>query len=89
MDEILVGKVTHYFPRIEVGAVEVTGDELRVGDTIRVMGATSNFTQRIHSMEMDHAPVETATTGQLVAIQLAERARVKDLVFRIRAHPHN
>ncbi len=87
MDEQLIGKVTHYFPQIEVAAVEVTADELRIGDTIRVLGATSNFTQHVHSMEIDYTPVEAATTGQIVGIQVAERARVKDLVFRIRAHP--
>lgn len=86
MDEQLVGKVIHYFPQIEVAAVEVTGDELRVGDSIRVLGATSNFTQQIHSMEIDYTPVESASAGQTVGIQVAERARVKDLVFRIRAH---
>jgi hypothetical protein len=86
MDEQLVGTVTHYFPRIEVAAVKVTADELRIGDTIRVLGHTSNFTQNVHSMEMDYAPVETASVGDLVAIQVAERARVNDQVFRIRAH---
>lgn len=86
MDEVLVGRITHYFPRIEVAAVEVTDDALQIGDTIRVLGATSNFTQRVSSMEIDHAPVETAEVGDLVGIQMIERARVKDLVFRIRAH---
>jgi translation elongation factor EF-1alpha len=86
MDEQLIGTVTHYFPRIEVAAVKVTVDELRIGDTIRVLGHTSNFTQRVHSMEMDYAPVEAASVGDLVAIQVAERARVNDQVYRIRAH---
>ena len=86
MDEQLVGRVTHYFPQIEVAAVLVTGDEIRIGDPIRVLGATSNFTQRVHSMEIDYSPVESATTGDTVGIQVAERVRVKDLVFRIRAH---
>ena len=86
MDELMVGRVTHYFPRVEAAAVEVTAEELRVGDTIRVLGATSNFTQQIHSMEMDNAPVESARLGERIGIQLAERARVGDLVFRIRPH---
>jgi GTPase len=87
MDELLIGRITHYFPHVSVAVVAVTADELRVGDSIRVLGSTSNFTQRIHSMEMDHTPVETAQFGELVGIQLTERARVNDLVFRVRAHP--
>ena len=86
MDELLVGKVTHYFRRIEVAAVEITAGEIKVGDTIRVSGATSNFTQLIRSMEVDHAPITTGSAGEVVGIRLAERARVGDLVFRTEPH---
>ena len=86
MDEQLVGRVTHYFPRVEVAAVEVTDDEIRIGDTIRVLGVTSGFTKQVDSMEIDHVPVEVAGVGETVGIRVLERARVKDLVFRIRPH---
>lgn len=86
MEEHLVGRVSHYFPRVEVAAVEVTSGEIRIGDTIRVIGATSDFAQRVESMEVDHAPVLAAGMGDVVGIQLAHRARVNDLVFRIRPH---
>lgn len=88
MDEYLVGKVTHYFHQVQVAAVDVTADELRLGDSIRVLGVTSNFTQRINSMEMNHTKVDTAQPGDVVAIQVSERARVGDSVFRIRPHAH-
>lgn len=88
MDEVIVGKVTHYFPQVQVAAVELSADELRRGDTIRVLGATSNFTQVIDSMEINHTPVETVKPGDEVAIQVTERARVGDLVFRIMPHTH-
>ncbi len=86
MDEQLIGRVTHYFPQIEVAAIAVEHGELRMDDTIRVIGHTSNFTQKIHSMEMDYAPVTVAGPGDLVAVQVAERARVNDQIYRIRAH---
>lgn len=89
MDEELTGRITHYFPRIGVAAVEVTHDELRLGDVIRVLGATSNFTQEVDSMQIDHVPIVSASAGELVAIRLTERARVNDRVFRIRPHPHD
>lgn len=88
MDEVIVGRVTHYFPKVQVAAVELSADELRQGDTIRVLGATSNFTQVISSMEMNHTPVETVEPGDEVAIRVTERARVGDLVFRIMPHAH-
>lgn len=86
MDELLIGRVTHYFGRIQVAAVGITDDELRVGDTIRVLGATSNFTQKVRSMQIEHVPVQHARVGDVVGIQLNERARVNDLVFRARPH---
>lgn len=88
MDEYLVGKVTHFFPQVQVAAVHVVADEIRQGDQIRVLGSTSNFTQSVHSMEMDHVTVDTAAVGDLVAIQVVERVRVGDSVFRIRPHAH-
>lgn len=88
MDEVIVGRVTHYFGRIGVAAIEVAADELRVGDMIRVLGATSNFTQKVQSMEMDHLPMDVARTGDIVAIRVVERARVGDTIFRISPHTH-
>lgn len=86
MDEVLVGEVTHYFQAISVAAIQVTEAELRVGDSIRIVGHTSNFTQTVRSMQMDHRPVESAGSGDLVGIELVERARVGDLVFRTLPH---
>jgi putative protease len=82
MDEQLVGRVTHYFSKIQVAVVEVTDSDLRVGDTIRVLGGTTNFTQEVASMEIDHAPVLSVQIGDLVGIEVSERARVNDLVYR-------
>ena len=86
MDEVLVGEVTHYFQAISVAAIQVTEAELRAGDSIRIVGHTSNFTQTVRSMQMDHRPVESAGSGDLVGIELVERARVGDLVFRTLPH---
>ena len=86
MDELLVGRVTHFFPAIQVAGIDVTAGEIRLGDTIRVVGHTSDFVQEVRSMQVDHSPVETAGVGDQVGIELVERARVKDLVFR--ALPH-
>jgi putative protease len=82
MDEQLVGRVTHYYTRLQVAVVEVTDSDLRVGDTIRVLGNLSNFTEEVESMEIDHAPVQSVQVGDLVGIKVSERARVNDLVYR-------
>jgi translation elongation factor EF-1alpha len=83
MGEQRVGTVTHYFGKPQVAIVDITAGELNVGDTIRVAGAHSNFTQEVGSMELEHAPVESANVGDSVGIQVSERAREHDEVYRV------
>jgi hypothetical protein len=83
MAEVELGKVTHYFSKIGVAAIEITQDTLAVGDTIRIKGRTSDFTQRIDSMQIDGQPVEEATVGQSVGIKVAEHAREHDVVYKL------
>jgi putative protease len=81
MGEQLVGTVTHYFGQPHVAIVEVSDGVLHVGDTIRIAGAHSDFTQQIGSMELEHAAVESAKPGDSVGIQVSERAREHDRVY--------
>ena len=83
MGEQRIGTVSHYFGKPQVAIVDITAGELRVGDTIRVAGAHSNFTQEVGSMELEHAAVESATVGDSVGIQVSERAREHDEVYRV------
>ncbi len=81
MGERFIGAVTHYFGKPGVAALTLTDGALAVGDTIRVAGATSDFTQRVDSLEIDHVAVEQANIGDEVGIKIAERARVRDHVY--------
>ncbi len=83
MAEVELGKITHYFSKIGVAAIEITQDTLRVGDTIHVKGHTSDFTQKIDSMQIDNKPVTEATVGQSVGLRVKEHAREHDLVFKV------
>ena len=83
MAEQLIGKVTHYFGKAQVAGIEITAGELHVGDTIHVVGHTSDFTQTIDSMQIDRAPVEVAKVGDSIGIKVAEHAREHDEVFRV------
>ncbi len=62
-EEILIGHVSHYFGKIMVAAIELTDGDLRVGDTIRIEGHTSHFTQKIDSMQIDNANVPRGEKG--------------------------
>ncbi|MBM3285912.1 MAG: translation elongation factor-like protein [Candidatus Eisenbacteria bacterium] len=84
-DEVKIGRVTHYFGKIMVAAIELSDGELAVGDTIRIVGHTSDFTEKIESMQIDKTNVPRATKGQSIGIGVKEHARVGDLVYKVLA----
>ena len=67
------GTVLHQWRHVGAALVGVTEGELRVGDTIHIKGHTTDFTQTLDSMQVDHAPVESAQAGDEVAIAVADR----------------
>jgi hypothetical protein len=82
MAEELVGTVTHYFGKPEVGVVKVSA-EINSGDVLHFRGNTTDFQQQLTSMQVDHAAVESAAPGSEVALKVDERVRHGDEVFRV------
>lgn len=82
MAEELVGTINHYFPKPEVGVVKLRG-AIKIGDVLRFHGNTTDFEQEVTSMQVEHAPVETAAAGSEVALKVNERVRRGDEVFRV------
>ncbi|KPJ90744.1 MAG: hypothetical protein AMS18_10130 [Gemmatimonas sp. SG8_17] len=83
MAEQLVGTVTHFFKGPSVAVVRVTGGEIALGDRIHFVGHTTDFAATVHSMEVNHQKVEQAQAGDEIAIQVADRARQHDQVYRV------
>ena len=81
MSEKFIGTVTHYYRKARVAGIKMTAGEVHVGDTIHVLGHTSDFGQTVESIEIEHEPVESAATGNQVGIQVRERARPHDEVY--------
>ena len=82
MEKKEIGKITHYFTNISVGVIELS-DELKVGDTISIEGATTNFTQRVDSMQIENQNVESAKAGDSIGLKTKERVREGDVVHKI------
>ena len=83
MAEELIGSVTHFFKGPSVAVVKVTEGEVAVGDEIHFVGHTTDFTERVTSMEVDHKKVERAGVGDEIAIQVVDRARPHDQVHKV------
>jgi len=80
-----IGIVTHYFSHIAVAVLKLDpGARLRVGDNIRIQGHTSDFSQRIESLQVDHAPVAEVGPKDDFGLKVREHARENDVVYRIK-----
>jgi hypothetical protein len=82
MAEELIGMISHYFAKPQVGIVKLTAG-LNVGDTLRFSGHGAEFQQIVTSMQLDHVPVETASPGTDVATKVEHRVREGTQVYRI------
>ena len=85
MVEEKIGVVEHFFTNINVAAIKITNGELKIGDTIHVVGAHSDFTQKIESMQIHKTEVKMVKTGDDVGIKLINKAREQDIVYKV---PH-
>ena len=83
MAEEKIGTITHYFGKIGVATVKITDCELDVGDTIHVKGHTSDFTQTVDSMQVEHESVAVARAGDEVGLKTAEYVREHDAVYKV------
>ena len=82
MTEIEIGRITHFFDRISVAAMTLTGD-LAVGDTIHIKGHTSDFTTVVEAMQIEHASVQTAKSGDQVGMKVPQKSHEHDRVFKV------
>ncbi len=78
-----IGRITHYFSKINVGVLELTKGNIHIGDTLHIKGHTTDYYQKIQSMQVEHAPVESAEEGMQVGLKVEASVREGDLVFKV------
>jgi len=83
MSEEKIGEVDHYFTDISVGIVALEG-ELELGDKVHFKGATTDFIQKVKSMEIDREDVEEAGKGDVIGMKVDQRVREEDEVFKVK-----
>jgi len=78
-----IGIVTHYFSHLSVAVVKLESARLRVGDTIHIRGHTTDFKQRIDSLQVNHASVPEVGPGDDFGLKVREHAREHDIVYKV------
>ncbi len=85
-EEEEIGRVVDYFAKIGVAGIDLTG-KLKVGDTIRIKGHTTDLEQVVESMQVEHDQVEEAGRGDKIGIKMQDRVRGGDHVYRVTTAP--
>jgi putative protease len=81
-----VGVVTHYYSHLSVVALQLDpGATLRAGDVIHVLGHTTDFSQRVESLEVDRKSVLEVGPNDDFGLKVADHAREHDVVFKVRS----
>ncbi len=83
MEEIKIGQVTHYFSRAGVAAIKILEGTLAMGDTIHILGKTTDFQQKVESMQIEHQPIQIARAGDDVGIKVNSPVKEHDIVYKV------
>lgn len=84
MAEKPVGKVEHYYPKVQAAAVKLSGN-VKVGDRVHIVGHGDDFQETVTSLQLDHQPIREGRPGQSVGLWVKERVHEGDDVLLVQA----
>jgi putative protease len=82
MADKLIGKITHYYGKIGVAIVELSG-VLKAGDQIKIKDHEAGFEQAVGSMQVDYKNVDTAKKGDVIGLKVDQKVKEGDGVYLI------
>jgi Elongation factor Tu domain 2 len=80
-----IGVVTHYFGHVSVAIVRLETGTLRIGDMIHIRGHTTDFKQKVESLQVDHAPANEVGPKDDFGLKVVEHAREHDVVYKVKS----
>jgi len=80
--KVEVGKIIHFFPKINVAVVHAT-KEIKVGDMLLIEGRGKSFEQIVTSMQVEHKNVTDAKPGNEVGMKMNQPVKEGDVVYKI------
>ena len=83
MKEKEIGKVSSYFSHVSVAAIKLSA-KLKTGSKIHIKGTTTDFEQKVDSIQIDKKDVSEAKKGNHIGIKVSEKVRPNDKVFLIK-----
>lgn len=78
----VAGEITHFFPHVNAGVIKLK-KALSVGDSIYIKGHTSDFKEKVESMQINRVSVQEAKQGEEIGILVKQRVRIGDTVYKL------
>ena len=79
-----IGVVTHYYSHLSVAILRLESGMLRVGDVIHIRGHTTDLSQRVESLEVNHAPATEVGLNDDFGLKVVGHVREHDVVYKVR-----
>jgi len=80
-----VGKVTHYYPKSQVGTIFISTGEIKIGDELNIIGQVTGIEKiKIERIEINKKSVKKAVKGEEIGIKLP-KVKVNDEVYIIKS----
>jgi putative protease len=79
-----IGVVTHYYSHLLVASLRLESGTLRVGDVIHIRGHTTDFSQKVESLEVNHAPATEVGPNDDFGLKVVGHVREHDVVYKVR-----
>lgn len=78
-----IGVVTHFYGAPSVAIVKLETGSLRIGDTIHFQGHTTDFSQRVESLQVEHAAVDAVGPSDDFGVKVTQQVREHDVVYKV------
>jgi hypothetical protein len=79
-----IGVVTHYYSHLSAATLRLESGTLRVGDVIHIRGHTTDFSQSVESLEVNHVPATEVGPNDDFGLKVVQHAREHDVVYKVR-----
>jgi len=79
----VIGVITHYFPHVKAAAVKLSKSGIAVGDNIYIKGHTTDFKEKVRSIQLDHVAINKGKKGQEIGLFVKSRVRIGDKVYKV------
>lgn len=83
MAEEKIGEVMKFFSKPSVAAIKITAGTVSVGDTLKFVGHTTDFSETVESMEVNNQKIDKASAGEFIGLKVKDRVREGDEVFKV------